>query len=171
MIFRNSNIIRADGFNGVLMIARDRPYSELRDSLVGKKVVIWTCNTCARLCFDIGGEESAQRLAEKLRKDGVEVLGVLYTGASCIEKKVREKYDESLFANADVVLSMTCNIGALCAKRAFGKEILNPIATLGAGFVGENRRILICEDNGGELAVKELREIAEEKGYWCDPYA
>jgi hypothetical protein len=153
------------------MVVRDRPYSELRDSLAGRKVVIWTCNTCARLCYDIGGEAAALRLAEALKNDEVEVLGVLHTGASCIEKKVREKYDESIFADAEVVLSMTCNIGALCAERAFGKEVLNPLATLGAGFVGENRRILLCEDKGGKLAVSDLRDVAAEKGFWCDPYA
>ncbi|MCL1979131.1 MAG: hypothetical protein FWG60_03120 [Methanomassiliicoccaceae archaeon] len=153
------------------MVARDRPYSELRDSLKGKKVIIWTCNTCARLCFDIGGTESAERLAAALRKDGIEVLEVRHTNASCIEKKVREKYDEDIFGKADVVLSLTCNIGALCAERAFGKDILNPIATVGAGFVGEGRNIFVCEDKDGRLSTKELREVAAEKGLWCDPYA
>jgi hypothetical protein len=153
------------------MVVRDRPYSELKDDLVGKKVVIWTCNTCARLCFDIGGAESAERLAAALRKDGIEVLGVLHTTASCIEKKVREKYDEGMFGKADVVLSLTCNIGALCAERAFKKEILNPIATVGAGFIGEGRKIFVCEEKNGGLAIKELSEIAKEKGLWCDPYA
>jgi len=153
------------------MIARDRPYSELKNDLVGKKVVIWTCNTCARLCFDIGGSDSAERLAAALRNDGIEVLGVFNTGASCIEKKVREKYSEEIFGKADVVLSLTCNIGALCAKRAFGKEVLNPIATLGVGFVGEGRTIYVCDDKDGGLAIRELTEIAEEKGLWCSPYA
>ena len=153
------------------MIARDRPYSELRDSLAGKKVAIWTCNTCARLCFDIGGAESAERLASALRADGVDVLGILHTNASCLQKKVREKYDDEIIGGADVVLSLTCNIGALCAKNAFGKEVLNPIATLGAGFVGERREIMVCEDEDGGLAVRELLDIAKEKGLWCDPYA
>ncbi|MDR2698729.1 MAG: hypothetical protein LBB30_03515 [Candidatus Methanoplasma sp.] len=152
------------------MVARDRPYSELRDGLRGKKVAIWTCNTCARLCFDIGGSESAERLASALRKDGIEVLGVLHTAASCLEKKVREKYDEEIIGGADVILSLTCNIGALCAERAFGKEVLNPIATVGVGFVGENRRIFVCEEKDGVLVVKGLIETAEEKGLWCDPY-
>jgi len=69
-----------------------------------------------------------------------------------------------------VVLSLTCNIGALCAKRAFNKEVLNPIATVGAGFIGEKRRIWVCDDKNGELTVRELTEIAEEKGLWCTPY-
>jgi hypothetical protein len=157
-------------FIDVLMVARDRPYSELKDSLVGKKVVIWTCNTCARLCFNIGGTESAERLAAALRNDGVEVLGVLHTSASCLEKKVKEKFDKELFEGADVVLSLTCNIGALCAKRAFGKEILNPIATVGVGFVGEDRTIFVCEEKEGDLSIKKLTELSERMGFWCDPF-
>jgi len=152
------------------MILRDRPYSELKGGLIGKKVVIWTCNTCARLCYDIGGTESAERLAAALREDGIEVLGVLHTSASCIEKKVREKYDERILGGADVIISLTCNIGALCAKRAFGKDVLNPLATVGAGFIGEDRKIFVCEEKDGVLTVRGLSEIAEEKGLMCSPY-
>jgi len=152
------------------MVARDRPYSELKNDLIGKKVVIWTCNTCARLCYDVGGTESAERLASALRNDGIDVLGVLSASASCIERKVAEKYNEELFARADAVLSLTCNIGALCAKRVFGKEVLNPIATVGAGFVGEDKKIFVCEEKNGELIIRELSDIAEEKGLWCEPY-
>ncbi|MDR1955047.1 MAG: hypothetical protein LBP82_03755 [Candidatus Methanoplasma sp.] len=154
----------------MLMVARDRPYSELRDGLKGKKVVIWTCNTCARLCYDIGGEESAERLASALRSDGVEVLGVFHTAASCLEGKVRKCGNEAI-DNADVILSMTCNIGALCAERIFGKEVLNPLATVGAGFVDVNRDMMICDEKDGRLTIRGLREIASEKGLWCDPYA
>jgi hypothetical protein len=152
------------------MVARDRPYSELRDSLKGRKVLIWTCNTCARLCYNIGGEESSEKLASALRDDGIEVLGVLHTSASCLEGKVRAKYDKDVLEKADIVLSMTCNIGALCARKVFDKEVLNPLATVGAGFADEQRRILVCEDGDGGLRVRELTEIASEKGLWCDPY-
>jgi hypothetical protein len=153
------------------MVARDRPYPELRDSLKGKKVAIWTCNTCARLCFDIGGSDAAERLAAALRKDGVDVLGVLSTNASCLEGKVRNADNKEVTGNADIILSMTCNLGALCAKRVFKKEVLNPIATIGVGFVDVNRKIIICEEKDGELECRELTEIAKEKGLWCDPYA
>lgn len=155
----------------MLMVARDRPYSELKDSLKGKRVAIWTCNTCARLCFDIGGTESAERLASALRNDGIDVLGVLHTPASCLEKKVREKYDGEQIGKADAVVSLTCNIGALCAERAFGKDVINPVATVGCGFVGEGRKLFVCGDKDGVLEIRELSEIAEEKGLWCGPYA
>lgn len=170
IVYESSNLIHAGGFAVVLMVARDRPYSELKNDLIGKKVVIWTCNTCARLCYDIGGTESAERLASALRGDGIEVLGVFSTSASCIEKKVAEKYNGELFNDADIVVSLTCNIGALCAERAFKKEILNPLATVGVGFVGADRKIFICEENNNGLTVRELPEIAKEKGLWCGPY-
>lgn len=152
------------------MIARDRSYSDLRDELKGKKVVIWTCNTCARLCFDIGGSESAGRLAEALRKDGIDVLGVYDTSASCLEGKIRKKEDREVLDRADIILSLTCNIGALCVKRVLGKEVLNPAVTLGAGFAGEDRTLYICRDDGKELTIEDLREAASERGLHCDPY-
>ncbi len=153
------------------MVARDRPYSELLDSLRGKKVVIWTCNTCVKICFDIGGTGSAERLAAALRKDGIDVLGVFHTSASCIEEKVRGKYDEEVFGSADVVLSLTCSIGALCAKRVFDEDVLNPVATVGVGFVSEDGTIFVCVENGKGITVRKLTEAAEEKGLLCSPYA
>ena len=65
------------------MMLRDRDYPELLEELKGRKVLIWTCNTCARLC-DVGGRENAEALAGRLMEDGVEVVGISSTGASCI---------------------------------------------------------------------------------------
>lgn len=152
------------------MVARDRSYSDLRKDLEGKRVLIWTCNTCARLCNGIGGTESAERLAEALRSDGIDVVEVLHTSASCIEKKVKQAVDGEILAKTDIVLSMTCNIGALCAKRMFVKDVLNPLVTIGAGFVGEDRTIYVCDDADGELSTKELSEASSELGLWSDPY-
>lgn len=70
------------------MMLRDRDYPELLEELKGRKVLIWTCNTCARLC-DVGGRENAEALAGRLREDGVEVVGISSTGASCIASNVR----------------------------------------------------------------------------------
>jgi len=152
------------------MVVRDRTYSELKNSLIGKKVIIWTCGTCVKLCYEIGGSDSAQRLASALKNDGIDVLAVLETNASCLEGKVRTKYEDELMGKADVIVSLTCNIGALCAKRVFGIKIINPVATLGEGFADEKRRKFVCEENNGVITIRDLSEMAEEKGFWCDPY-
>ena len=113
-------------------------YPELLDRLKGKRVAIWTCNTCARLCNDIGGTESSERLAERLRIDGVEVTGVVSTSAACLERKVAEKKAEVLSGDPDVILSMTCCAGDANAGKIFGKSTINPMITHGFGILTED---------------------------------
>ena len=95
----------------MLIMSRSMDYPELLGMLRGKRVAIWTCNTCARLCNNIGGTESCERLAEKLAEDGVTVTKVVSTSAACLEDKVLGKRDEVLFDDPEAVLSMTCSAG------------------------------------------------------------
>lgn len=122
----------------MLIMARDRSYPDLVDSLRGKKVLIWTCNTCARLCNSIGGDDSAGALADRLRSDGIEISGILSTSASCIVPKVMNKRDSSGIQDYDVILSLTCDIGAKNAASVFGKETVNPVITYGPGYINEH---------------------------------
>lgn len=122
----------------MLIVSRSVDYSELLEMLRGKKVAIWTCNTCARLCNNIGGTESSERLAEKLRNDGIEVTGVVSTSAACLENKVIGKKDEILSGEPDIILSMTCCAGDANAKKVFGKDTINPMITHGFGILTDN---------------------------------
>ena len=122
----------------MLIVSRSVDYSELLDMLGGKKVAIWTCNTCARLCNNIGGTESSERLAEKLRDDGIEVTGVVSTSAACLERKVIDKKSEILTGSPDIILSMTCCAGDANAKKVFGKDTINPMITHGFGILAED---------------------------------
>lgn len=122
----------------MLIVSRSVDYSELLDMLRGKKVAIWTCNTCARLCNNIGGTESSERLAEKLRNDGITITCVVSTSAACLESKVISKKDEILSGDPDIILSMTCCAGDANAKKVFGKDTINPIITHGFGILTDN---------------------------------
>ena len=122
----------------MLIVSRTVDYSGLLDMLRGKRVAIWTCNTCARLCNNIGGTESSERLAEKLRGDGIVVTGVVSTSAACLEKKVIDKKAEILAGNPDIILSMTCCAGDSNAKKVFGKDTINPMITHGFGILTED---------------------------------
>ena len=121
-----------------MIVSRDSDYSELLDRLRGKKVAIWTCNTCARLCNNIGGTESSEKLAEKLAADGVEITGVVSTSAACLEKKVIDKKEEILSGRPEVILSMTCCAGDSNARKVFGIGTINPIVTHGFGILTED---------------------------------
>lgn len=129
----------------MMIIRRGMDYPELRDSLRGKRVAIWTCNTCARLCNGIGGSESAERLASKLRNDGVSAMCVISIPASCIMPKVAEKTDDAVLGMCDVILALSCDVGADCMARCTGKEVSNPIETLGPGYLDGNRMPLLAD--------------------------
>lgn len=121
-----------------MVMRRALDYDQVLERLRGKRVAIWTCDTCARLCNGIGGRVAAERMADRLREDGVDVTGVLHTSASCIVSKVESKYDPSVVDACDVILCLVCNVGTLCVRQTFGKEVLNPIDTLGPGYLDAN---------------------------------
>jgi hypothetical protein len=119
----------------MLVMARDRDYPELLVDLTGKKVAIWTCNTCARMCYGLGGDDSAARLAEKLRADGVDVKGIVSTSAACLETKTIAKREAIQKLDPVVILALTCCVGAECAGRIFGGDVVNPVETFGFGYL------------------------------------
>lgn len=154
----------------MIMVARNREYPVLLEELKGKRVLVWTCNTCARLCDNIGGTESCEKLIEQLEKDGVEVVGLLSTSASCMEKKVRSKEDKEILDKCDIVLSMTCDMGALCASRVFHKKVICPLDTVGTGFIDEHGSLKVCCNTDGKIIISEVSKEAEKKGLISKPF-
>ena len=152
----------------MMVMARDTDYQGLLSQVVGKRVFIWTCNTCARLCNGIGGQEAADRLADALRADGVDVVGTAHTGASCILSKVEKGMPE---LDCDVVVSLTCDNGAANAGEVSGLPVINPILTFGPGYKdsegGVHLRTIVC----GRVVMDEtLEEAAERMECAAEPY-
>ena len=120
------------GITEMQLMLRDRGFGDLVAVLRGKKVMIWTCNTCARLC-DVGGSSNAQKLASALRAEGIEVTGVRSAKAACIQSAVEEcKGPES--DSCDVILALTCDVGSEVAAKVYGKQCVNPVVTIGTGY-------------------------------------
>ena len=142
----------------MLIMARDRSYAELLESLKGKKVHIWTCNTCARLCYELGGRASAERLAEKLRSDGITVTGTSAVAASCMDTSVKKG---SVSADTDVVVTLTCDMGSELAGEFIGKKLINPIETFGPGmFTDDDGPVLVTRCDDGTLLRKRLLDLS-----------
>lgn len=121
----------------MILMIRDSEYPELLERVRGGKVSIWTCNTCARLCGGIGGKESAERLAESLSDDGVEVFGIVSSSAACLMSKA-EGCASELHPDTDTVVALCCDMGALNASRACTAEVINPVETLCPGTLGSD---------------------------------
>lgn len=154
----------------MIISGRDREYGDLLESLRKKRVLIWTCNTCVRICGGIGGTEAAERLASKLSEDGMEVKGVLSVSASCIGSKVRAKYNKELLSGTDVILSLTCPLGAMCMGSVFSKDVFNPMETLGTGYMDEDGNPVVVVDSCEYREITDAEEIAEEKGLKLSPF-
>ena len=111
----------------MMVVRRSMDYPQLRDMLRGKRVAIFTCNTCARLCNEVGGKDSAERLAARLRKDGVDALKAVSVSAACLMGKVRAVSDDPVVSMCDVIVTLVCDVGSACAGTCFGKDIVNPV--------------------------------------------
>lgn len=122
----------------MLIIARSMDYSELSTLLQKKKVLVWTCNTCAKLCNRLGGLESCEKLAKRLFQDGVEIVGTVAVSASCLESHVIGKRSIIECNRSDVILSITCSIGSKIVEKVFNQKTINPITTYGWGYLAND---------------------------------
>jgi hypothetical protein len=142
-------------------------YDDVLNAVRGRGVSVWTCNTCSKLCNNMGGQGSAERLADRLKDDGVNVVSVNSVSAACLMSKVIPKA-EDVSKNADVVISLTCDIGVTCAAKAFKKDILAPLVTLGYGYMDDDGSLLVLSSPFAD-APSALERIIKDKGLSADP--
>lgn len=158
----------ADGMAPAMMaMVRDRGYDDLLPMLRGRRVLLWTCDTCARLC-GVGGREAAEALASRLSSDGVEVTGVASSGACCLMGRSRAMAEGR--RGHDLVLALCCDVGARNAGAATGSEVLNPVVTLGPGLLDEDGSPRVCVYRDGRIAGDEpLGDAARRLGLGGGP--
>jgi len=153
----------------MIIMARDRGYDELLPDLEGHRVLVWTCNTCARFCNGLGGREAAEALAERLSKDGIDVVGTVSSSACCFMSKAAQMAESK--KDSDLVLALCCDIGARNASVATGIGVLNPVVTFGAGYLDSDgtprAASVIC---GRTVRDESLSELAEESGSHAGPF-
>lgn len=136
------------------MVLRDRGLPELVEELRGKKVLIWTCNTCARLC-NVGGSSQAQRIATALRSEGIEVASVMSAKAACMMSSA-EDLKKTMKCDYDTILALTCEAGSKVAFRVFGAGCVNPLVTVGTGYLDSIRGPMVFDaDSGKECTLEE----------------
>ena len=145
------------------LMLRDRDLAQLVSDLRGKKVMIWTCNTCARLC-DVGGSSNAQRLATALRSEGIEVTSVASAKASCIATSVRDNGGKQSEA-CDIVLVLACDTARIVAGEVFARPCLNPVVTVGPGYISESGTPVSSEGMG-----RVLETVSAEEGLPAGPF-
>ena len=151
----------------MMMIARSADYDDVLKAVKGRSAMIWTCNTCARMCSGVGGQQAAERLAEKLRSDGVNVSLSSSVSAACLMSKVNAKA-ANIPKDVDVIISLTCDVGVTCAERAFCRDVVAPLITLGSGYIEEDGSLIVTSCDGVRTPAS-LDEAAKKKGMHASP--
>src|SRR3989304_5047909 len=115
--------------NNRMIITSSKPYGVVRGMLKKwKKIGIVSCNSCARAC-ETGGKEKMEELAERLKKDGFEVVDVELVPMACnIEAVKKPEYQ------ADFLVVLACDSGVCTVQTLFPNKIVIPaLDTIGLG--------------------------------------
>lgn len=126
-----------------MVITKARKYEEIKAQLsVNDKIWIMSCNYCVRY-IGTGGEEKMKEMAQKLKKDGFQVVGTTLLGIACIKEIVREK------VAADTIVMLSCDAGVFnITQELKPKNIVPALHTLGIG---------IRDMKGNYTLVKEFK--------------
>ena len=112
-----------------MIVTKARSYSEVKKELKkSDKIGIISCNTCVRLC-KTGGEKIMMQLAEKLKKDGFNIVDVDLIGAPCNYDLLNKSQ-----LHGDVQIVLACDAGVHNLRKLFPKHKIIPgNVTLGIG--------------------------------------
>jgi hypothetical protein len=162
------------------MTLRTLDYEGLKASLPeDARLLIWSCNTCARMCGGLGGRVSTESLVDMLEKDGMTVIGSEVLTASCFLSAVRKRLERPEFRKmveeATHVIPLTCSTGAaLLLKEMPHLKMVDAGRTIGLGYLSESRGPVLTSSVLEKLVVPEggmtLTEVAEALGLHLGPF-
>ena len=124
----------------MIISVRRYDYETLKKDLSPEdKIVILSCNNCAKKCKGLGGRAGLKSLGDKLDADGYNVTLRELCGIACsvdlVRKRTKEASTQKFFADADVIIPLSCEEGEDAAMIAFPHaRVLKVTKTLGIGW-------------------------------------
>ena len=164
----------------MIMTLRTMDYDSLRALLPeDARLLIWSCNTCARICGGFGGKESAAALETLLREDGVEVVANETIAATCFQGAVRKRLANEEFRekvlSATHVIPLTCMTGLTVLLQEMPHlQVIEVGRTVGLGFLSDDGGSVLTDSTIEGLDIPEggmpLEEVAEALGMFLGPF-
>jgi len=128
-----------------MIITSTKPYGIIKGMLrKWKKTGIISCNSCARAC-ETGGREKMEVLAERLKKDGYDIVQMDLIPMACnIDMVKKPEYD------ADDLVILACDAAVFTFQTIFpSKKIISALNTIGFGARdGQGNIFLMKKFNG-----------------------
>ncbi len=121
------------------VITTKKPFEEILSVLKDvKKIGLVSCGSCAAMC-QTGGTEGAKEMAEKLEKEGFEVIVTIVPEEVCDNRLMMKDFrqiDEDL-KNIDAILTLSCGLGVASIVKALERKYpLIPV------FIGTNTEFM-----------------------------
>lgn len=123
-----------------MILTEQKKYDEVIKMLEGaKSVFIVGCGTCATTA-STGGEDQVKEFADKLKKDGKEIIGTAVVESTCDSRLCRKSlsgYNDKL-ERADAFLVMACGAGVQTISGLVGKAVFPALNSM---FVAKIERV------------------------------
>ena len=98
------------------------------------------------------------------------MAGCVCSSAACFMTKADRMASEAE-GEYDLVVSLTCDMGARNAVEATGREVLNPVVTFGTGYLDRQGRNRLATVVCGKVVYDEDAEaVAERNGCSMTPF-
>jgi len=127
------------------IITTKKPFEELLGALRGvKKIGLVSCGSCAAMC-QTGGTEGAKEMAEKLEKEGFDVVVTIVPDEVCDNRVMMKDFrqiDEDL-KNIDAILTLSCGLGVASIIKVLERKYPHIPVFIGTNteFMGMTERI------------------------------
>lgn len=141
-------------------------YGKLKEQLSPEdKIIVMSCNNCAKKCMGLGGRAGLASLSDKLEADGYNVIHRELCGISCSvdlnRKRLKEDSTRTFFEEADVIIPLACEDGEDAAALAFPHaKVMRVTKTLGSGWGSPKEGVRLTEPLAGvSLKIDGLQGI------------
>ncbi len=148
----------------MVISVRRYDYDALKGELEPEdKIVILSCNNCAKKCKGLGGRAGLKGLGDKLDADGFNVIHRELCGIGCsldlLRRRAKEEATRGFFEAADVIIPLSCEDGEDAAALAFPHaKVLKVTKTIGIGWGSPKKGVRLTTP----LAGIELETNAPE---------
>jgi len=118
------------------------------------KIIVFSCNNCAKKCKGLGGRAGLNSLSDKLEADGYNVVLRELCGIACsldlVRKRAKEEATREKFEQADVIIPLSCEDGEDTAIMAFPHaRVLKVTKTLGIGWASPKEGVRLTTPLAG----------------------
>ena len=124
-----------------MIVTSSKPYGVVKGMLKKwKKIGVVSCNSCARAC-ETGGRASMEEMAERLKKDGFDVVDTDLVPMACNVDLVKKPDYQ-----ADMLVVLACDSGVFTIQSLFPSKVVVPaLDMMGLGARDRQGNIFIMK--------------------------